>query len=505
MHTLRFPLKTGRQKEQVLSKGFTAMGKLHNVVVKECKKRLRMLRRDPEYRALKKVYAKTDSASRREAGAAMNALVKSYGLTENSLHAFIRPWQARNRHLVSSHQAQEEASRVYAGVEKVLYGKGKDVHFKKAQDILTIASKSWNGLQYYDPLHTGYYKKSVRPVYPEEIFYLNTHFRVVIDWNDPYVRESLNHPVRYAQIERKMFPSGWRYYVVLYLEGDAPVRHTSTDAVAGLDPGVSTAAAVFEEACILEELAPDCKGYNRKITRLSRQIERSVRMYNPDNYDEDGRVRKGRHRWKITGTCRRRKRLLKTVFRQKAAYTKQSHEELADRLVERANVFITEEMDFRALQKRSKRPPERQDSTSVIVKTDGTRQSVRKFKKKKRFGSSIRDRAPAMFLAILKRKCLLQGGDVITADTKVVRASQYDHVTDSYKKVPMSCRIKTVGGHRVQRDLYSGFLLKHVSEDNRTIDRAGCNLGFEAFLQSQEQCINDIRASGAGYPACFGF
>jgi len=124
MHTLRFPLKTGRQKEQVLSKGFTAMGKLHNVIVKECKKRLRMLRRDPEYRALKKVYAKTDGACRREAGAAMNALVKSYGLTENSLHAFIRPWQARNRHLVSSHQAQEEASRVYAGVEKVLYGKG---------------------------------------------------------------------------------------------------------------------------------------------------------------------------------------------------------------------------------------------------------------------------------------------------------------------------------------------------------------------------------------------
>ena len=58
MHTLRFPLKTGRHKEQTLSKGFTAMGKLHNVVVKECKKRLRMLRRDPEYRALKKVYAK---------------------------------------------------------------------------------------------------------------------------------------------------------------------------------------------------------------------------------------------------------------------------------------------------------------------------------------------------------------------------------------------------------------------------------------------------------------
>ena len=505
MHTLRFPLKTGRQKEQVLSKGFTAMGKLHNVVVKECKKRLRMLRRDPEYRAIKKVYAGTDDASRRKAGAAMNALVKSYGLTEGSLHAFIRPWQARNRHLVSSHQAQEEASRVYAGVEKVLYGKGKDVHFKKFADIHTIASKSWNGLQYYDPLHTGYYKKNVSPVYPEEIFYLNTHFRVVIDWNDPYVRESLDHPVRYAQIERKMFPSGWRYYVVLYLEGKAPVKHTFTDAVAGLDPGVSTEAAVFEDSCELVELAPKCKDYNKKFTRLSRQVERSMRMHNPDNYGPSGKIRKGHHKWKVTGTCRRRKRLLKTIFRQKAAYTKQSHEELAGRFVEKANVFLTEEMDFRVLQKRAKRPSERRQEMSAVTKKDGTVKQVRCFKKKKRFGSSIRDRAPSQFLSVLRRKCRQQGGDVIKVDTKAVKASQYDHVTDSYKKVPLSCRMKEVGGHRVQRDLYSGFLLKHVTQDNRTVDRDGCITDFKAFLQAQEKCINDIRASGTGYPACFGF
>ena len=505
MHTLRFPLKTGRQKEQILSKGFTAMGKLHNVVVKECKKHLRMLRRDPEYRALKKVYAVADDACRREAGTAMNALVKSYGLTEGSLHAFIRPWQARNRHLVSSHQAQEEASRVFAGVEKVLYGRGKDVHFKKAQDILTIASKSWNGLQYYDPLHTGYYKKNVSPVYPEEIFYHGEHFRVVINWNDPYVMESLDHPVRYVQIERKMFPSGWRYYVVLYLEGDAPLKHVSTEAAAGLDPGVSTEAAVFEDSCELVELAPKCKDYNKKLTRLSRQIERSIRMHNPDNYDRNGKIRKGRHKWKFTSTCRRRKRLLKTIFRQKAAYTKQSHEELAGRFVEKANVFITEEMDFAALQKRSKKPPECRQEVSAVTKKDGTVKHVHRFKKKKRFGSSIRDRAPSEFLAVLRRKCRQQGGDVITVDAKAVKASQYDHVTDSYKKVPLSCRIKTVGGHRVQRDLYSGFLLKHVTQDGRTIDRDGCITDFEAFLQAQEQCMNDIRASGAGYPACFGF
>jgi hypothetical protein len=161
-----------------------------------------------------------------------------------------------------------------------------------------------------------------------------------------------------------MFPSGWRYYVVLYLEGNAPARHTGNDAVAGLDPGVSTAAAVFDGACVLEELAPECRKYNREIARLSRKTERSVRLHNPDNYDEDGKIRKGRHRWTITDTCGRRKRQLKTVYRKKAAYTKQSHEMLADRLVEKANVFITEGMDFKALQKRAKKPGQKAHGAS---------------------------------------------------------------------------------------------------------------------------------------------
>ena len=505
MHTLKYSIRTGRRKEKVLAKLFYAMTKCHNVIVKECKKRLRMLRRDKRYRELLEAYRTASEKDKKYIVKALNSRIVYYGLTEASVQSCIKVWQRQYKHLVSSHQAQEEASRVYAGVEKVLYGNGKDVHFKKYQEMLTIASKSWNGVQYFDPLHTGYYKKTVKPVYPQEIYLLGEHFEVKANWDDLYVRKSLDHPVRYVQIERKMFPSGWRYYVILYLEGEAPLKHTSVTGTAGIDPGISTEAVVFDDECILAELAPKCKDYNKRISTKARQAERSLRLANPDNYDTDGRLKKGKHTWVTTKSCSRRKRELKSLYRKKAAYTKQSHEELANALVEKADIFLTETMDWKALQKRSKQPAERRQETSAVTKKDGSVKQVCRFKKKKRFGSSIRDRAPSQFLSILQKKCRQQGGDLFYIDTRNVKASQYDHVTDSYKKVPLSCRMKTVGGNRVQRDLYSGFVIKHVMEDNRTVDRKACIRDFEAFLKAQDKCISGIKSSGNTYPACFGF
>ena len=504
MHTLKFPIRTGRRKEKILAKLFAMMTKCHNVIVKECKKRLRMLRRDKRYKELLEAYRTAPEADKKFIAKGLNSLIAQYGLTEASVQSYIKVWQRQYKHLVSSHQAQEEASRVYAGVEKVLYGNGKDVHFKRYQEMLTVASKSWNGVQYYDPLHTGYYKKTVKPVYPQEIYLLGEHFEVKANWDDPYIRKSLENGIRYVQVSREMFPSGWRYHVILYLEGEAPLKHTSTSGTAGIDPGISTEAVVFDGECVLAELAPKCKDYNKRISMKARQAERSLRLANPDNYDHDGKVRKGKHSWVITKSCSRRKRELKSLYRKKAAYTKQSHEELANALVKKANIFLAEAMDWKALQKRSKQPAQRQERVSSVTGRDGSKRTVRKFKKKKRFGASIRDRAPSQFLTILGRKCARQGGGLITIDTKTVKASQYEHDTGTYRKVPLSRRMKDVSGHTVQRDLYSGFVIKHVMEDNRTVDRA-CIRDFEAFLAAQDKCIADMKASGKTYPACFGF
>ena len=509
MHTIKFPIVTGREKEKILAKGFRAMARFHNIMVREARRRLRHLQHDPEYQRLKAEYGQA-AERKEEIGKELNQMTKQYGLIEKDLWKYASVHQKKYPHLISSHQAQEETSRVYQGVCKVLYSDGKELHFKRWDDIHTIASKSWNGLRYYDPYHTEYYKKNTIPKYQNEIEYHGWQFKVKINWNDPYVKESMQHEISYVQIAREMFPSGWRYYVILYLEGDAPVKHRSREGVAGLDPGVSTAAGVFDDHCKLIELAPDCKSYNRRIRILQNKIDRTMRIHNPQNYNEDGTIKKGDLQWNSSKTCWRDKRKLTTLYRKKAAYIKQSHERQINVLMKDANTFILEEMNFKALQKRSKKDMEKTEKPVEVKKKDGTKKTIRKNKRKRRFGSSIQDRAPAGFVTILKRKCSQAGGAVIEVSTREFKASQYDHSKNQYIKVPLSQRWKTIKNEkgeecRVQRDLYSAFLLKNSNKNRNTPDRKRCIKEFDRFVDHMNECIEGIKQTNTSYPACFGF
>lgn len=52
----------------------------------------------------------------------------------------------------------------------------------------------------------------------------------------------------------------------------------------------------------------------------------------------------------------------------------------------------------------------------------------------KRFGKSLGNKVPSMFLNILERKLLLRSLSLKRIDTWSVKASQYNHIEDSYKK-----------------------------------------------------------------------
>ena len=52
MHTIKFPIVTGKEKEKILAKGFRAMAQFHNIMLREAKRRLWHLQHDPEYQRL---------------------------------------------------------------------------------------------------------------------------------------------------------------------------------------------------------------------------------------------------------------------------------------------------------------------------------------------------------------------------------------------------------------------------------------------------------------------
>ena len=161
-------------------------------------------------------------------------------------------------------------------------------------------------------------------------------------------------------------------------------------------------------------------------------------------------------------------------------------------------------MDYRNLQRRTKNT-ERQDKTSVIKNNRGKRQTIRKYKRKKRFGKSLGSKAPSEFLTILKQKLDAAGGQYNEVNTKTFKASQYNHSDNTYTKVSLSTRFKTVGGVEVQRDLYSAFLIQHSNSNLDAPDRQACIIDFQAFVDFQNKEIQYLKASGQSMPECFGF
>ena len=99
-----------------------------------------------------------------------------------------------------------------------------------------------------------------------------------------------------------MFSSGWRYYAEIVVSGAAPTRVSIGTSTMGIDPGVSTIAGVSEDACALEELAPNAIQYEKKkFKKISQSMDRSRRIRNPNKYNEDGTInRSNRDPWKYS-------------------------------------------------------------------------------------------------------------------------------------------------------------------------------------------------------------
>lgn len=182
---------------------------------------------------------------------------------------------------------------------------------------------------------------------------------------------------------------------------------------------------------------------------------------------------------------------LKNAYRKKSEYIKQNNNYLVNRLLEQCDLIIKEPMNFKAITKRAKET-KRSNKISIVTKKDGSKKQIHKFRKKKRFGSSINKRAPGYFNSRLESQIKRYGGDFIDIDIKNYKASQYNHITKEAKKPKLSERTKLIGKDIVQRDLYSAFLL-YCYKDKSHINFDECEKLFKDFLNKQEQTIKEER------------
>lgn len=521
MHVLRLKLKTSEYQEHELEKRFRCIWHIHNVAVKYAQKQLNKMRNDMGYIAVIREYIQCknvlkkakNKSEKKELDTKIKSLlaerqryILGYGLTKTEIEKFCKVQAFRFAHLVSSQQVQKEVARVIDGVDDVLYGSGKELHFKKLSQTDTICGKSpTNGIRYFDNSHTSYYPKRIIPKFYAEIEYLGLQIEVTADFSDPYISQSLQGDISYCEIKRIMFENGWHYYVNLYIKSPAPKKNILVPvAEQGMDLGVSTVATVSDNNAILEELAPKSSAYEAKIKKLQKKIDVSKRVSNPGNFNNDGTCKSGHLGWNYSKNCLRKMKKVSLLYRKKASYVEHSHYILANKVLKNGNIIYTEEMNFRLLQKRSKKT-ERRDTTTTVAAKSGKVIQIKRYKRKKRFGHSLANRAPSSFLTILSMKIQLYGGVLIEVDTKSFKASQYRHDTDQFEKISLSQRTKCISGYEVQRDLYSAFLLLNTNDNHNAPDRAKCTKNFPKFIHTTNNLIALMKSNGISMKQCFGF
>ena len=88
---------------------------------------------------------------------------------------------------------------------------------------------------------------------------------------------------------------------------------------------------------------------------------------------------------------------------------------------------------------------------------------------------------------MLDNKLRVRGGKYIEINTRQVKASQYNHLNQQYNKKKLSQRWNCFEYNgqkiKVQRDIYSAYLIKNVNEDLCSIHLENCSKDFDKFVE----------------------
>lgn len=416
---VEFPLKTEKYQEDILNKRFEIGRQIYNSLVNVTQKRYKEMIKTKKYRELMSSLTgdkKTDKEIRKQ----INDIHKQYDMSEYSFHKDVKMMQKHFKDNIDSFTAQKIATALWKSYEKFLYGNGKKVYYKKYGTLDSLEGKSnGSGIRFKDDM----------------IFWNGLEIPVIIDYNNYYEYQAMQCKICYNRIVRKFIKNKYKYYVQIVFKGNPPVKvdnetgeikHRIGDGDVGLDIGTRTIAIASQSDVKILELVDRIQNIENQKRRILRKMDRSKRSTNPDNYNEDGTIKKQGNKkviWNKSNHYIKYQNELRELYRKQAAIRKYQHECLANYIISLGNKVYVEKMNFAGLQRRVKKT-EKNDKG--------------KFKRKKRFGKSLANKAPSMLLTIINRKLGYYGEQLIKIDTSEAKASQFNHFDGTYTKKSLS-------------------------------------------------------------------
>ncbi|MEJ1517645.1 hypothetical protein R3O67_30990 [Bacillus cereus] len=401
----------------------------------------------------------------------------------------------------------------WKSMERILFGDAEKPNYYKRGEFITIQGKQAERciiLKHNEKENTFHisHKGMSFPllIKPHDLFQEETlsHIKYYMKNGESIDKENVErhekgqsilstYRIRNNRIVRKEIRGTYRYFVQITLEGlpavkrkkDGSFRHTYGTGRIGGDIGTQSLAIASKETVELKNLAERSENtfaYERKIYLLQRYLDRSRRAMNPNNYNSDGTIKRGKKQWVYSKRYKKSQKQLRNLHRKASESRKYAHNEEVNYLRSIGDEFILEKITVKAWQKKAK-------EVKINEKTG-------KFQRRKRHGKSVLNRSPGYFIQQAKYRFSITGGTVKEVNTWTFKASQYDHVLDDTSEKSLSKRWHILPcGTKIQRDLYSAFLLFCSKVDLQKPNKEMCDSSFSEFLALHNLCIQDIQTN----------
>ena len=389
---------------------------------------------------------------------------------------------------INSHVLEFLGDRIWSAWKKKIYGKNTNkIHFRQFGEFGSFctrpvgAKKSFTGFELHLDTMILNVKINGKADRSAKFISLPIIYNLKHADYEMYALHGGMDSIKVIKVVRRLVRGQNKYYLQLTIEGEKPQKGRQLGkGTVGIDIGPTTIAVAGENIVSIDKLAAECDSYQKEINKLARKIDRSRRANNPQNFNEDGTIKRGvRLVWKKGKDMKRYSELLKELAelrRKQAAVRKASHITLANALLKEGDTFIVENNPVSGWTARAK-------ETKVSEKTG-------RIQRKKRWGKSVAGHAPAMFVTVLENKVKSLGGVFIKTDPKNA-ASRYDFTDGSFTKHELGERSITLSNGDIhQRDLLAAFNLRHQKLDTgeaKQYDRKAMRQHYDRFCELEKE------------------
>ena len=430
MSVITIPLKTRVYEEDIINKRMELCRKVYNNMLHDRLKALRRMEHDKDYIDSKNViftaYKEQDKKAQREikksqiykdAQEMQKLKLKEYRFSEYDFKSeildYIRPF---NANITAVSAGYTIAAPMWSAFDKYLFSNGQMIHYKRYNTVNSIASDGKAGLKIVDSN-----KKSTR--HPESPFGLSLMYGsnragkvicmpLIVDKKDLYMQEMICQDIKIVRLVRRKIKGNYKYYVQLTVDcppaikfdrDTGEIKNPINKGNVGLFIDTRKITICSKEGVKQIELIDKKQlEYASVIADISRYLDTSRRISNPENFNEDGTIKKGivvegrrtKLQWTNSNNYIKAKNKKADIERRLAEQRKIRAGEICNLILSLGDNIICNKYNFKAAQMRKK-------ETEVNEKGQ--------YLPKSKAGKAISYSAPATLLTMLDNKLVARG------------------------------------------------------------------------------------------------